>query len=338
MTAKAGEPGYWVLEAPRQLRWRLQSPTPLDAGFARVRFLACCICGSDISKFEGRRPDLGYPYALGHEFTAEVIEVGAGVDRVRPGDFVTSDLNYRCGGCDQCREGRSHLCREAHRGAFSNRAFANFGDIEASYLLVLGGSGRQLALIEPLSCVLHAVQWAAPRRDERVLVVGAGGLGSCLAFAMGHGAEPIELEIAELSTERRKRIAAAIEPNGRAIVEPRGEYDVVIDVSGTVSGLRAACTHARPGGRICTLSHLDGQSTDFLLPALSRRDISFKVSYVNGEVATMEVAATMLAEGWHGAWDDLIGVVPLEQLQSAFEQRRGSPWPQTLVEVATPSR
>ena len=220
----------------------------------------------------------------------------------------------------------------------SNRAFADFGEIEASYLLVLDGPGRQLTLIEPLSCVLHAKQWAAPQRDERVLVIGAGGLGSCLAFALCHGAEPIEFEIAELSTERRGRIAAAIEPNGRAIAEPRGEYDVIIDVSGTVSGLRAACAHARPGGRICTLSHLDGQSTDFLLPALSRRDISFKVSYVNGEVATMEVAATILAESWHGAWDDLIGVVPLEQLQSAFEQRRGSPWPQTLVEVATPSR
>jgi hypothetical protein len=70
-----------------------------------------------------------------------------------------------------------------------------------------------------------------------------------------------------------------------------------------------------------------------LLTSLARRDIAFKLSYLNGERQTMVLAAEMLARSWRDAWEDLIEIVSVDRVQDAFERRRNSPKPQTLVDL-----
>jgi threonine dehydrogenase-like Zn-dependent dehydrogenase len=322
------------LAGPGHFAIRSQEMTPLQPNWVRVRFLYCGICGSDMSQFESRR-EVSYPASLGHEFVAEVTEVGASVHSVKPSDIVTSDLNYRCGDCEQCLAHRSHLCREGQIGLFSNRAFADFGDIHESYLLRLDGKPEmQLALSEPLSCVLHAKRWATLHADDRILVIGAGGIGLCMAFALCNQSPTFEFEITDLDPNRLALISDAVAPGGRAIPRPEGEYDVVFDLSGSESGLHAACTHVKPGGRLCSMSHLDGYTTaEFLLTILTRKDVSFTLSYLNGEPENLAMAARLLAQGWNPLWDRLLDLLPIDQLQHAFEQRRKAPWCKTLIHV-----
>jgi threonine dehydrogenase-like Zn-dependent dehydrogenase len=322
----------WLLVSPGRFAVGPSELTAMKPGRARLRFLYCGVCGSDISVFEDRR-ETRYPVSLGHEFLAEVIEIGAGVDRLERGDLVTSDLNYRCGRCEQCRAGRSHLCREGQIGLFSNRAFAEFGDIDASYLLRLGGPAHVgLALSEPLSCVLHAKRWAGLRPTERILVMGAGGIGMCMAFALLHQAPAHPFEITDVNTNRLELITNVLTPAAHAVSDPIGTYDVVFDLTGTESGLRGACHHVSPGGRLCSMSHLDGHSTaDFLLSTLTRKDVTFTVSYLNGEPENLSVAARLLAQCWTPAWEQLLQVMPIEQVQQAFEGRRASPWCKTVM-------
>lgn len=325
----------YILAGPRSLKRRRRTLAELDEAWVRVRFLYCGICGSDLSHFEGRR-DVKYPRSLGHEFVAEVCEVGAAVGDIAPGDLVTSDLNYRCGSCDQCRARRSHLCRVGQAGLFSNRAFAELGDLEASYVTRLEGPLRkELALSEPLSCVMHARDWAAPRPDDRVLIVGAGGLASCLSFALATAAPAVPFDITDTLPGRASLIESAT-PAAHMVREPDGEYDVVFDLSGSESGLRCACVHTKPGGRLCTMSHLDGYSrADFLLASLTRRDITFTVSYLNGERGTLDAAARALARGWSPEWERLLEIVPIDRLGEAFAKRRASRMCKTLVEIAS---
>lgn len=326
-------PAYY-LTSPGTLRSQPQEPAELPPDWVRVRYLYCGLCGSDLSMFEGRQA-VSHPFSLGHEFVAEVIECGDAVTGLARGDIVTSDLNYRCGRCSQCLAGRSHLCHEGQIGLFSNRAFAEFGDLHESYLLRLEGDpSPHLALAEPLSCVLHGNDWADPRPSDRVLVVGAGGMGSCMAFALCNREPGVPFEIAEEMLGRRSRIAAAIGTTGTAVPAPRGKYDVVFDASGSESGLRLACEHVESGGRLCLLSHLDGYTTgDFLLSELTCRDITFTVSHLNGERETLERAASMLARRWGPSWEAILEIVPLDRLQEAFDGRRRSDWCKTMIQI-----
>jgi threonine dehydrogenase-like Zn-dependent dehydrogenase len=327
-----GTSGY-LLTGPLTFERRELELPPLRPDWVRVRFIYCGICGSDLSQFEGRR-EASYPLSLGHEFVAEVVAVGADVTELQPGDAVTSDLNFRCRDCDQCRAGRSHLCRMGQIGEFSNRAFCDLGDLHASYLLPLReGPLPRFALVEPLSCVLHAKNWASPDPTERILVIGGGGLGICLAFALCQ--QGASFDIAEQSPSRASQIESAVSPLGRLVPQPKeDEYDVVFDLSGSESGLKAGCRLVKPGGRLCSMSHLDGHSdASFLLAALTRRDVSFTVSYLNGEWSNLETAVSLLEDGWSATWEGLLRIVSVDDLQREFETRRAAPWCKTVIDL-----
>ncbi len=64
-----------------------------------------------------RRPSLipltgvTIPQIFGHEFSANVVEIGEGVTSVATGDRVSVMPLIFCGRCDQCRLGKHHMCR-----------------------------------------------------------------------------------------------------------------------------------------------------------------------------------------------------------------------------------
>jgi L-iditol 2-dehydrogenase len=307
----------------------------LKESWVRVRFVYCAICGSDLSTFEGRR-SIKYPATLGHEFVAQIVATGAEVTSFNVGDIVTSDLNFRCGTCEMCRRGRSHLCVRGQIGMFSNRAFAEYGELDARYLYILDATpASHLTLVEPLSCVLHAKNWADLGSDDSILVIGAGGIGLCMAFALSTSPSPFAFDVIDRLESRVELLTGAAAPYGRRIREPTYLYDVVFDLSGTEDGLRLACESVKPGGRLCVMSHLDGYSeAPFLLGALTRRDVTFKVSYLNGEPENLKFAADLLSTRWNARWEDTLEVVPLESLQSTFELRRKSPQCKTIVAIS----
>lgn len=75
---------------------RIEKPTD-----ALIRITTTNICGSDLHMYEGRTP-VEQGKVLGHENMGIVEEVGAGVQRIRPGDRVSVPLNIACGSCAHC--------------------------------------------------------------------------------------------------------------------------------------------------------------------------------------------------------------------------------------------
>src|SRR5947207_9225117 len=66
----------------------IESP-PLRFGQVLVKILCSGICGAQINEIEGAKgPDKFLPHLLGHEGSATVLDVGAGVKTVRKGDRV----------------------------------------------------------------------------------------------------------------------------------------------------------------------------------------------------------------------------------------------------------
>ncbi len=69
-------------------------PETLDAGQVLVRVLYTTICGAQINEIDALKgPDKFLPHLLGHEASAEVVEIGPGVTTVKPGDTVV--LHWR---------------------------------------------------------------------------------------------------------------------------------------------------------------------------------------------------------------------------------------------------
>ncbi len=322
----------YLLDGPGLIRRHRRVPATLRSNWVRVRFLYCGICGSDISKFEGRR-ELTYPVSVGHEFVAEIEEVGAAVREFDVGDVVTSDLNFRCGSCDRCEVGESHLCRTGQIGHFTNRGLASRADLHESYLLRLSSNASpHLSLAEPLACVLHAKRWARLGPRDKVLVVGSGGLGMCMTYALLLENPGLTFDITDVVEARMLALAAAATPFCRPVPEPHGEYDVVFDLSGSEEGLRAASERVRLGGRLCSMSHLSGREpASFLFGSLMRRDISFKLSYLDGQRDNLATASRLLEDQWSEAWDSLLEIVPLESLTVNIGSQRAADRCKTVV-------
>src|SRR5262245_28628503 len=97
-----------VLHGPKTLRVEAVTPPAPGAGEALIRVAAAGICGTDYRIWTGERA-VRYPLVPGHEFIGEVVAVGAGVTRVRPGQRVAVEPNWGCGRCDLCREGSGNL-------------------------------------------------------------------------------------------------------------------------------------------------------------------------------------------------------------------------------------
>jgi (R,R)-butanediol dehydrogenase/meso-butanediol dehydrogenase/diacetyl reductase len=115
-------------------------PDPkVGPGQVKVRIKTCGICGSDLHEFKSGpfiipakpHPLTGRangPIILGHEFSAEVVEVGEGVKSVKPGDRVTVNPLIYCGKCHYCRTGQYVMCTKLGTAGFAwDGAFAELG-------------------------------------------------------------------------------------------------------------------------------------------------------------------------------------------------------------------
>ena len=141
-----------------------------DAGPGEVllRLGAGGICGSDLHYyFEGRNGNfiVREPLIPGHEASAVVAGVGAGVTRVKVGDKVAVSPSHACGRCDYCREGREQLCANMRFLGSASRFPHVQGMFQEYFVMgerqcypVAGDiSLGELAFAEPLAVGLHAV-------------------------------------------------------------------------------------------------------------------------------------------------------------------------------------
>jgi threonine dehydrogenase-like Zn-dependent dehydrogenase len=176
-----------------------------------LRVLEVGICGTDreIAAFEFGTPPAGARHlVIGHESLAEVIEVGARVAALSPGDLVVPMVRRPCPepGCGPCRTSRADFCRTGafiEHGIRGAHGFMTERLVEDErYLAAVPRALREVAaLVEPLTIAekgvlqLFAVQsrlpWTCPHAAlegpghcHRALVLGAGPVGLLGAMAL----------------------------------------------------------------------------------------------------------------------------------------------------------
>ena len=92
-------------------------PQILNAGDAIVRVTSTAICGSDLHLYDGYVPTMRRGDVLGHEFMGEVVEVGHGVSKLKPGDRVVVPFPIACGRCLACERGQYSVCENSNPNA-----------------------------------------------------------------------------------------------------------------------------------------------------------------------------------------------------------------------------
>lgn len=84
---------------------------PPKAGEVLVRIAATGVCHTDAFTLSGDDPEGIFPSILGHEGAGVVVEAGAGVKSVSPGDHVIPLYIPECGTCKFCASQKTNLCQ-----------------------------------------------------------------------------------------------------------------------------------------------------------------------------------------------------------------------------------
>jgi (R,R)-butanediol dehydrogenase/meso-butanediol dehydrogenase/diacetyl reductase len=272
------------------------SPTGPGPGEVLVRPYWCGICGTDLHEYAmGPIVIPSSPHALngselpqilGHEFSAEIVEVGAGVTSVKQGDRVSVMPLLYCGACYYCRRGLNHLCVSmACIGlSFGWGGIAELAVLPASHVSVLPDtvSDLQGALIEPAAVAAYGVDTAGVRPGDTVLVTGAGPIGALAAlYAYSLGARVV---VSEVNPTRAALVTSldvgdVVDPSSTDVTawvkdETHGiGVDAVIECSGNERALQTALTAVRSAGRISqTGLHTKAAAIDPMV--LSEHDIT----------------------------------------------------------------
>jgi len=135
------------------------------------------VCGTDLRIVQGDYGHISLPLVIGHEFGGHVSAVGERVTGFAPGDLVGADPNTYCGDCEWCRRRAYNLCEHwSAVGINRTGALAEKVTVSARLAVRLPDSldAETAALIEPLSCVLHAMDRGQVEGDRTMLVYGSG--------------------------------------------------------------------------------------------------------------------------------------------------------------------
>jgi threonine dehydrogenase-like Zn-dependent dehydrogenase len=328
----------------------LAEPTP-TGGDVLVGLRACGICGSDVHTLAHAdalrdvaaamementfRPD--DDYFLGHEWVAEVLEVGPGADDapVVPGDrvvsvpFLVRDVtlvplgfsNDHYGGFCERFLVSSDLCRRVPNGLDDARA----------------------ALTEPMAVGLHAVNQARLEPGDSALVVGCGPIGlAIVAWLTARGVEPI---VAADYSSSRRALAATL--GAHAVPDPAeadpfevtrtiaaGRPLVVFEAVGVPGVLDHLVERVPARSRIVVAGVcMQPDTIRPLLAVVKELNVQFVYAY---DVDEFDVALRALADGALEVGPLLTGRVGFDGVAGAFEALGAAEHVKVLVEPDGP--
>jgi 2-desacetyl-2-hydroxyethyl bacteriochlorophyllide A dehydrogenase len=232
-----------------------------------VKVAAGSLCGSDVHYYQwlpGSR-FIRVPVILGHEFSGQVVKVGAGVNTVDVGDRISAMPSMPCGQCSNCLIGRGDSCTDRLvPGLLSDGFFATYARLTAGaniFKLPENVSYEAAALLEPFSVALNAVDLSDFRIGYRAAVLGPGPIGLLTTMILKAGGASLIMMAGTRGDEKRldlaRRFGADLivdveqeDPAATARNVSGGGLDIVFEATGNPKSVSQALDMVRAGGKV----------------------------------------------------------------------------------------
>ena len=328
-----------VLHGPEDLKIQTVEIPKVGAGDLLVQVKVALTCGTDFKVWkQGYHARMIVPPAIfGHELSGVVVEAGEAVrDKYPVGMRVVAANSAPCNVCFFCRKDKANLCEDL---VFNNGAYAEYALIPErivrenlveipTHLDFMGA-----ALVEPLACVLRAIEETGIQPGDTTVVIGCGPIGlQFIRVLSSRGVRVIAMgkRSSQLKAAERMGAAATCDVSSTADVvtavrdlsHRRLGADSVIEAVGTAATWQWALQMVRCGGTVNLFGGCPrGTKVEFETSAIHYSEITIKSSFHHTPRFIRE-ALELIAGGRVGAKDFVTGEVPLTELPQVFEHMK----------------
>jgi alcohol dehydrogenase len=289
-----------VYHGPGRRGWdTVADPTVIEPTDAIVRIDSSTICGTDLHILKGDVPETTPGTILGHEAVGTVVEVGASVTTVVPGDRVLLSCVTSCGRCPFCKQGRYGQCIGGGGWIFGHLidglqaeyARVPFAD-NSVYKIPEQLTDEQvlfLADILPTSFEVGVLNGMVSPGDT-VAIVGAGpiGLAAILTARLYSPGNIVAIDLADSRLDAAKRFGADTTINNShedalakvmELTDGLGA-DVTVEAVGVPDSFELAADLVRPAGHVANIG-VHGKPATLHLEKLWIRDVTITTGLVD---------------------------------------------------------
>ncbi|MGW0188947.1 zinc-dependent alcohol dehydrogenase family protein [Streptomyces sp. NPDC003362] len=326
--------GY-VFHGPGQSSWEdVADPDVKDPTDAIVRVDSVTICGTDLHILKGDVPEVRPGTVLGHEAVGEVMETGADVRSVRPGDRVLISCITACGRCAYCRKAMYGQCRGGGGWILGH---------------LIDGTQAEYVRVPHADLSVHPLPATLPDRDavlladifptayevgvlngrvrpgDTVAVVGAGPIGLA-AIATARLFSPERILAVDPAAARRE---AARKLGADAVADPAEApeeliadltdglgADVVIEAVGLPEAFELCTRMVRPGGHVANVG-VHGKPAQLHLEDLWIKNLTLTTGLV--DTHSTPTLLRMAAAGRLPAPALVTHTFPLQHMAEAYD-------------------
>ena len=314
--------GLLLTERGLEYREDLPEPTPLP-GEVLVRVTRAGLCETDLQLVRGY---MGFRGILGHEF------VGIAQSGRYAGRRVVGEINCACDRCELCQQGlRTHCPYRTVLGILGHDgAFAEFVAVPAANLHVVDDSlsDDEAVFVEPLAAAFQIPAQLPLSRQQRVVVLGDGRLGNLCAQVLSRSCDQV-LIVGKHEQKLQRLQKLGIATCLLADAEDLDRADLVVDCTGSATGLQTALQMVRPRGTVVLKTTVAGEQTLSLAPA-----VIDEVTIVGSRCGPFPEALEALAKRDIEVTSLIDGRYPLSTGLAAFERAGTRSVMKLLFEVA----
>jgi threonine dehydrogenase-like Zn-dependent dehydrogenase len=219
------------------------------------------VCSTDLQILKGY---MGFCGVLGHEFVGEVVEGPTNLQ----GKRVVGEINFTCGICNWCQQGLGRHCptRSVMGILNADGSFAEYVAVPVRNLHVVPDSvpDEAAVFVEPLAAAFEIVEQVKVQPMTNAVVLGDGKLGLLCAQVLHLAGATVTLvgkHMRKLGLLQQQGIQTMLLSDWTP-----SPVDLVVEASGSTSGLQLAIASVRPRGTLVLKSTIAQQHALSLAP------------------------------------------------------------------------